>query len=103
MGAAVEESRCLAARALASRGVSTGALQEALSALLGADAPNLSPGVISHLTAGRQEDYDRWARRDLSTRRYVHIWAGGVHLQARMEPQAECVRRFHNVSKTWAA
>ncbi len=34
------------------RGVSTGDFQEALSALLGADAPNLSPGVISRLTAG---------------------------------------------------
>jgi len=34
------------------RGVSTGDFQEALTALLGADAPNLSPGVISRLTAG---------------------------------------------------
>lgn len=73
------------------RGVSTGDFQEALSALLGADAPNLSPGVISRLTAGWQEDYDRWQRRNLSARRYVYIWADGVYLQARMEPQAECM------------
>ncbi|QQO45805.1 IS256 family transposase [Paracoccus sp. MC1862] len=73
------------------RGVSTGDFQEALTALLGADAPNLSAGVISRLTAGWQEDYDRWQRRDLSARRYVHIWADGVYLQARMEPQAECM------------
>lgn len=73
------------------RGVSTGDFQEALTALLGADAPNLSPGVISRLTAGWQEDYDRWQRRDLSARRYVYIWADGVYLQARMEPQAECM------------
>src|SRR4029079_11862744 len=33
------------------RGVSTGDFQEALSALLGKDAPNLSPAVISRLTA----------------------------------------------------
>ena len=33
------------------RGVSTGAFQEALSALLGKDAPNLSPAVITRLTA----------------------------------------------------
>src|SRR5215471_12075649 len=32
------------------RGVSTGDFQEALSALLGKDAPNLSPAVISRLT-----------------------------------------------------
>ena len=73
------------------RGVSTGDFAEALIALLGTDAPNLSPGVISRLTAGWQEDYDRWQRRDLVARRYVYIWADGVYLQARMEPQAECM------------
>jgi transposase-like protein len=73
------------------RGVSTGDFQEALTALLGSDAPNLSPGVIPRLTAGWQEDYDRWQRRDLSARRYVYIWADGVYLQARMEPVAECM------------
>ena len=41
------------------------------SALLGADAPNLSPGVISRLTGDWQQEYDRWQRRDLSARRYV--------------------------------
>jgi transposase-like protein len=73
------------------RGISTGDFQEALSALLGPDAPNLSPNVISRLTAGWQTDYDAWQRRDLSARRYVYIWADGVYLQARMEPAAECI------------
>jgi len=73
------------------RGVSTGDFQEALGALLGPDAPNLSPSVIARLTAGWQEEYDHWQRRDLSARRYVYIWADGVYLQARMEPQAECM------------
>ncbi|MGH3803086.1 MAG: IS256 family transposase [Pseudonocardiaceae bacterium] len=73
------------------RGISTGDFQEALSALLGADAPNLSPGVVSRLTAGWQADYDSWCRRDLSARHYVYIWADGIYLQARMEPAAECM------------
>jgi len=73
------------------RGVSTGDFQEALTALLGKDAPNLSPGVIARLTAGWEAEYDRWQRRDLSARRYVYIWADGVYLQARMEPTAECM------------
>lgn len=68
-----------------------GDFPEALTALLGKDAPNLSPGVIARLTAGWQEEYDRWQRRDLSARRYVYIWADGVYLQARMEPVAECM------------
>jgi len=73
------------------RGVSTGDFQEALAAILGQDAPNLSPNVISRLTGEWQQEYDRWQRRDLSARRYVYIWADGVYLQARMERQAECM------------
>ncbi|MEM7711948.1 MAG: IS256 family transposase [Pseudomonadota bacterium] len=73
------------------RGVSTGDFQEALSALLGPDAPNLSPGAVTRLTAGWKADYERWQGRDLSVRRYVYVWADGVYLQARMEPAAECM------------
>jgi transposase-like protein len=73
------------------RGISTGDFQEALSALLGKDAPNLSPAVITRLTAEWQTEYDAWQKRDLSARRYVYVWADGVYLQARMEANAECM------------
>jgi putative transposase len=73
------------------RGISTGDFQEALAALLGRDAPNLSPSVIARLTAAWQAEYEAWQRRDLSARRYVYVWADGVYLQARMEPNAECM------------
>jgi putative transposase len=73
------------------RGVSMGDFQEALAALLGKDAPNLSPSVIARLRGDWEADDTRWQRRDLSARRYVYIWADGVYLQARMEPQAECM------------
>jgi putative transposase len=73
------------------RGVSAGDFQEALAALLGKDAPNLSAAVIARLTAEWQADYDAWQKRDLSARRYVYVWADGVYLQARMEDNAECM------------
>src|SRR6267154_6800670 len=73
------------------RGISTGDFREALAALLGKDAPNLSPAVISRLTAEWQGEYDRWQKRDLSARRYVYVWADGVFLQARMEDHGECM------------
>jgi transposase-like protein len=73
------------------RGVSTGDFQEALAALLGKDAPNLSPAVVARLTAQWQVDYDAWQRRDLSAKHYVYMWADGVYLQARMESAAECM------------
>ena len=73
------------------RGISTGDFQEALSALLGQDAPNLSPSVIGRLTGEWQAEYGRWQARDLSACEYVYLWADGVYLQARMEDQAECM------------
>ena len=60
------------------RGVSTGDFQEVLTALLGKDAPNLSPAVITRLTAEWQADYDASQKRDLSMRRYVYVWADGA-------------------------
>jgi putative transposase len=73
------------------RGISTGDFQEALAALLGKDAPNLSPSVVARLKGEWEADHARWQGRDLSARRYVYLWADGVYLQARMEPQAECM------------
>ena len=73
------------------RGVSAGDFQEALGAILGRDAPNLSPSVIGRLKAGWEADHEAWRRRDLSARAHVYVWADGVYLQARMEPEAECM------------
>jgi putative transposase len=73
------------------RGVSAGDFQEALAALLGKDAPNLSPSVVARLKSEWEAEYARWQRRELSARRYVYLWVDGVYLQARMEPQAECM------------
>jgi putative transposase len=77
--------------ALYLRGISTGDFQEVLTALLGKDAPNLSPAVIARLKSEWEDEYRRWQTRDLSARRYVYVWADGIYLQARMEPQAECM------------
>jgi putative transposase len=73
------------------RGISSGDLQEALSALLGKDAPNLSPSVLARLKAGWQGEFECWAKRDLSARSYVYVWADGVYLQARMEEAKQCI------------
>lgn len=73
------------------RGISAGDFREALAALLGQDAPNLSPAVIARLKSEWEDEYRQWQKRDLSARRYVYVWADGVYLQARMEPQAECM------------
>ena len=48
------------------RGVSMGDFGEALAALLGRDAPNLSPSVIARLRGEWEADHAHWQRRDLS-------------------------------------
>src|SRR5512139_1692116 len=73
------------------KGISTGDFSEALAALLGKDVPGLSASAISRLKEGWHYDYAAWAKRDLSAKRYVYIWADGIHLQVRLEDQAQCI------------
>jgi len=67
------------------RGISTGDFPEALRYLLGANAAGLSANTISRLKKGWEDDYKHWAKRDLSKKRYVYIWADGVHCNARLD------------------
>ena len=66
------------------KGVSTGDFADALSALLGKDAPGLSAGTISRLKTVWQDDYKHWQQRDLSNKRYVYFWADGIYCNVRM-------------------
>ncbi len=73
------------------KGISTGDFAEALSALLGHDAPGLSASTIARLKEGWADEHARWHKRDLSTRQYVYVWADGIHLQARLEDEKQCI------------
>ncbi len=73
------------------KGISSGSFQDALSALLGPEAPNLSSDTILRLRKSWEEDLAHWRARDLSARRYVYIWADGIYFQARMEDQSQCM------------
>ena len=59
------------------RGIFAGDFQEALAALLGKDAPNLSPAVIARLKGEWEAEYRRWQKCDLSARRHVYVWRTG--------------------------
>jgi len=67
------------------KGISTGDFTEALAALVGKDAPGLSPATIGRLKSVWQEDLEKWQKRDLSHKRYVYIWADGIYCNVRME------------------
>jgi len=73
------------------KGVSTGAFEEALTALLGKDAAGLSASTVSRLKEAWSEEHARWSKRDLSAKRYVYFWVDGIHVQARLEDDAQCL------------
>jgi hypothetical protein len=73
------------------KGLSTGDFEEALAALVGKDAPSLSASTVVRLKEAWTEEHARWQKRDLSTKRYVYCWADGIHLEARLEEQAQCI------------
>jgi transposase-like protein len=73
------------------KGVSSNNIQDALCALLGPDAPNLSPDTILRLTKSWADELEAWEQRDLSARHYVYLWADGIYFQARTEPDNLCM------------
>jgi transposase-like protein len=46
---------------------------------------------VRRLTEAWQEEHARWQGRDLSTRRYVYLWADGVHFTPRLEHERQCL------------
>ena len=63
-----------------------------LTSLLGKNAPNLSPAVIIRLKGEWEDEYKLWQKvRSIGPALCLTSGPTGVYLQARMEPQAECM------------
>jgi putative transposase len=73
------------------KGVSTGDFDEALIALLGKDRGGLSASTVGRLKEAWSQEHARWSKRDLSAKRYVYLWADGIHVQARLEDASQCL------------
>jgi transposase-like protein len=73
------------------KGVSTGDFSEALSALLGPEAPGLSATTVTRLKGVWEAEYRQWSSRDLADKQYVYIWADGVHFNVRLEEDRTCI------------
>jgi transposase-like protein len=69
------------------KGISTGDFSEALQSLTGAPVDGVSANTIVRLKEKWSEDYDTWNKRDLSEKKYVYIWADGIHVNVRLEDQ----------------
>jgi putative transposase len=72
------------------RGISSGAMQEALAVLVGEEARGLSAPVVSRLKQQWQEDYRRWSERRLDADRWVYWWVDGIYSGLRGEQERLC-------------
>lgn len=77
--------------ALYLKGVSTNAIPDVFRRLIGCDVSGLSSANIARLRAHWQTEYASWLKSDLSDKRYVYIWADGIHLTVRLNPDRPCV------------
>jgi putative transposase len=73
------------------KGISTGDFAEALGAILGSDAPNLSATTITRLKGVWEGEHEAWSKRSLSGKHYVYVWADGVHFNIRLEEGRQCI------------
>jgi len=72
-------------------GISTGDMAEALRALVGAEAMNLSAAVVSRLKRVWFDEYESWRLRKLDRDRWVYVWADGIYSGLRAEDARLCV------------
>ena len=77
--------------ALYLKGISTGDMQEALTAILGKNAKGLSATNIVHLKEVWEKEYWEWQKRDLSLKGYVYLWADGIYFNVRLSDDRPCL------------
>jgi transposase-like protein len=53
-------------------------------------AAGLSASAVTRLTQAWQEEYRRFAERDLSGADYVYVWADGIHFGVRLDADRVC-------------
>lgn len=73
------------------KGISTGDFTEALAALVGPGCPGLSASTATRLKQTWEQDFRGWSQRDLTGKRYVYVWADGIHFNVRLEEDRTCI------------
>ena len=73
------------------KGISTGDFSEALASLLGPQAAGLSATTVVRLKAVWEDEFAVWNKRSLEDKKYVYVWADGVHFNIRLEEDRQCI------------
>lgn len=73
------------------KGISTGDFPEALESIIGCDAAGLSPSTVTRLKLAWEDEYKKWATRDLSQKEYIYFWVDGIYSGIRLEDDKACI------------
>jgi putative transposase len=73
------------------KGISTSDFGEALAALVGPESKGLSASTIVRLKGVWEEEFQEWTKRSLEGKKYVYLWADGVHFNIRLEEDRQCI------------
>lgn len=74
------------------KGISTGDFPEALQALLGKHAQGFSASTVTRLKKSWETEFMGWEKRSLVGKRYVYLWADGIHFNVRLgEDDRMCI------------
>ena len=68
------------------KGISTGGFGDALSAL-GLDGSGLSATRVVRMKEVWQGEWELWSKRSLAGKKYVYLWADGIHFNIRLEDE----------------
>ncbi len=71
--------------------ISANDFSSALSSILGDGVKGLSPANIVRLKKSWEDDYKKWANRDLNNKEYVYFWVNGIYFNVRLENERSCI------------
>lgn len=71
------------------KGISTSDFPTALQSIFGDSAKNLSANTVVRLKEQWTTEYDEWNKRDLTDKHYVYFWVDGIHVNVRLEGDAD--------------
>jgi transposase-like protein len=73
------------------KGISSGGFSDALTSILGPDAPGLSATNVVRLKQVWEKQFVEWNKRSLKDKRYVYLWVDGVHFNVRLTGERTCI------------
>ncbi len=85
------------------KGISTSDFAEPLRALLGPKAKGISANSIVRMKRCWQDQWKDWSKRSLADKKYVYVWADGIHFNIRLEDKGnnkQCILVLMGATET---